>query len=824
VTLAKDLRAALPSCASRLFCAGLLALTLATQVRAQEDDTPRPPQRVAPSLLAAPPVHVPDGVEPPPDDLALDLVVTVALDGGVSAVELATPYRDDLDRAILDAARAMRFSPALRDGVPTLARIRFRYRVRTDRPGPPPLAVPEDPFAEPFESTTPESPSQLPEADAQPPQVETQAEAAVEPVFGARARVDPPEAGAATRITLRAEELSTVPGTLGEPLRVVAALPGVVRSPFGLGFFVVRGANFQNTGFLIDGFPVPLLYHFGAGPAVIPTLFVDRLHFYPGNYPVRWGRYTGGIVGIDVRTPRVRTYRIDVSLDLLRASATAIVPFDEGRGSVAIGFRRSYYELLFPLFIKGLDLQYTDYQGRVEYDFGRGFSGSLLILGSDDHLDQSGAIGGGATSSGSNSYIGINFQRAIARLDLRLDAESSLRLSGTVGRDGQFFGSNNVGQPSQRFGIESFTTGLRFDAHLRTLPWLAIDAGLDLAGSSVRIDVTAPAPAGLGEYPRPISDPQLISLRSAAARGLPGAYLEGVMDFEPVQISLGVRSDVLRYGTVTNGAVDPRLVVRWQIVREFLVKAATGIFTQPPLAIQTVATGGNPRLGVEHSFQNSLGTELDLPSWALHAEVNGYYSHMYDVARFSQRLVAGDDGQIRREFFRADGLGRAYGLEVLIRRPVEEGFYFWLSYTLSRSERTNSSGQWVLFNQDQEHVLNLVASYEYDGWRFGARFTLATGRPTAAITRGVYDADANSYDAVLDGQIARLPTYHQLDLRIDKEWQIGIVRGTVYLDVLNVYNAQNAEGVIYQYDYQRSTPLPGIPVVGTLGVQVRIEE
>jgi TonB family protein len=779
---------------------------------------------VPPRLIEAPPIELPEGTEPLPDDAAVELVVVVAPDGTVSEVELGASLRADVDALALEAARGMRFEPATRDGVAIPARIRFRYRIAVPEPPPDPAADP-GPDAPSAAGATGEATEPAPgSVDADTDTVtEPAAEPDAPPMFGARAEIDPPEAGAATRITLQAEELTTVPGTLGEPLRVVASLPGVVRSPFGLGFFVVRGANFQNTGFLIDGFPVPLLYHFGAGPAVIPSLMVERLHFYPGNYPLRYGRFSGGIVGVDTHVPDARSVRGDLSIDALRASGSLIVPFDEGRGAVMIGFRRSYYELLLPLFVDGLSLQYTDYQARIEYRWPSGFEASLFVLGSDDTLDQSGALGGGATTSaGTNTFIGINFQRVIARLGWRLGGGSTLRISGTVGRDGQEFGSNSVGQPSQRFAIETFNAAWRLDAAIEVAPWLTLNTGLDITGSATGVDVTAPAPTGLGEYPRPVFDPQLIHIRSVAARGAPGAYLEGILRFEPVEISLGVRGDLLRYGTTLQAALDPRIVARWRVIPEVMLKAGTGLFTQPPLAIQTIDAGGNPALGPERSWQSSVGTEVDLPL-DMHVEVNGYYSQMFDVARFSQRIVPGADGQPRREFFRADGEGRAYGLELLIRRPVQDGFYFWLSYTLSRSERLNNAGAWVLFNQDQEHVLNLVASYYIDGWRFGGRFVLASGRPTTVISGGIYDSDADAFDAISTGEITRLPTYHQLDLRIDREWDAGPVHGTVYLEVLNVYNATNSEGVIYQYDFQRSTPLPGIPIIGTLGLQVRIE-
>ncbi len=781
----------------------------------EAQDVSEAPALTPPRLLESPPLVLPEDAPPLPEDAAVELVLTIAADGTVSDAAISTSLREDIDPLALEAARSMRFEPATRDGQPIPARIRFRFRVSVPTPEPPPAETADTEAEADVDSSEDTEPS----AEAQSGTESAPEDTPSTPTFGARATIERPEPGATTRITLTGAELETVPGTFGEPLRVVAALPGVSRSPFGIGFFVVRGANFNNTGFMVDGFPIPILYHFGFGPAVIPTPFVERLRFYPGNYPVSFGRFSGGLIAIDTTAPTARNLRIELSVDALRAAASVVVPWDDGRGVIALGFRRSYYEFLIPLFIDGLSLQYTDYQVRAQYRWDSGMTASVFLLGSDDTLDQSGAIGGGTTSEGSNTAIGINFQRVIARVAWRLGGGSTLSLAGTVGRDGTFFGSRAVGQASQNLNLETYNTGLRLDLSLNLASWLTFNTGLDLAGGATQIYVTAPAPAGLGEYPRPTFDPQLITLRSTAARSTSGAYFEGVLRFDPVEISLGLRLDILRYGATTIVAPDPRLVARWHILPELMIKAGTGLFTQPPIPIQTLSTGGNPLLGPQRSWQTSAGTEIDLPL-DIDVEVNGFYSHMFDIARFSQELVPGPDGMPRREFFRADQEGRAYGLEVLIRRPVEDGLYAWISYTLSRSERVDSEGRWQLFNQDQEHVLNLVASYYIDGWRFGGRFTLATGRPSAVIDSARYDADANDYDPNVTTDRVRLPIYHQLDLRIDRDFNIdNIIRGTVYLDIMNAYYAQNTEGVIYQYDYARSVPLPGIPILGTLGIR-----
>jgi hypothetical protein len=132
-------------------------------------------------------------------------------------------------------------------------------------------------------------------------------------------------------------------------------------------------------------------------------------------------------------------------------------------------------------------------------------------------------------------------------------------------------------------------------------------------------------------------------------------------------------------------------------------------------------------------------------------------------------------------------------------------------------------GETLPFFFDQRHVLNIALSYAWQKWRFGTRLQLATGRPTRPINGAAYDADENDYDAIRGGFSARLPAFHQLDVRIDRdfEWSRS-VRGSVYLDVLNVLNTQNTEGYLYQYDLQKQARLPSLPILPTLGFRLEM--
>jgi outer membrane receptor protein involved in Fe transport len=296
--------------------------------------------------------------------------------------------------------------------------------------------------------------------------------------------------------------------------------------------------------------------------------------------------------------------------------------------------------------------------------------------------------------------------------------------------------------------------------------------------------------------------------------------------FGRFEISAGLRANYFRYGDVSTWRFDPRTVVRFRLFEGVKLKAATGLFSEPPLPFQLTRGAANPKLAPQRAWQNSVGAELQLPA-ALEIDTTLFYSAMYDIARSSGQLQQDENGNVARPFFESDGRGRAYGWELMLRRRAEKGLFGWISYTLSRSERFLEGGDSVVFAFDQTHVLNLALSYAVSGWTFGARFTLATGRPVGDILdptgRTKFDADEDDFDPDSGGKTTRLPTFHQLDVRIDRDFVLGRVRGSVYLDVINVYNSPNSEGWRYSYNFTQRGRVPGLPLLPTIGVRAMFE-
>ncbi|MBW2278363.1 MAG: hypothetical protein JRF63_12790, partial [Deltaproteobacteria bacterium] len=162
-----------------------------------------------------------------------------------------------------------------------------------------------------------------------------------------------------------------------------------------------------------------------------------------------------------------------------------------------------------------------------------------------------------------------------------------------------------------------------------------------------------------------------------------------------------------------------------------------------------------------------------------------------------------------------------YGLEFLLKHQPTDRFFGWLSYTLMKSERVDHPGEAKrLFDYDQTHILTLVASAVLGrGWEAGVRFRLVSGNPDTPILGSIYDADSDIYWPVYGRTNSdRLPMFHQLDVRIDKNWEWKYLKFAVYIDVQNVYNQKNVEGFQYSYDYSKRVYFTGLPILPSLGL------
>ena len=108
-----------------------------------------------------------------------------------------------------------------------------------------------------------------------------------------------------------------------------------------------------------------------------------------------------------------------------------------------------------------------------------------------------------------------------------------------------------------------------------------------------------------------------------------------------------------------------------------------------------------------------------------------------------------------------------------------------------RSERRKDDGSgYRPFDFDQTHVLTVLGQYKLTNtWEVGARFQYSTGRPQTPFTGSVYNSDTDSYEGIPgESNSARVPPYHRLDLRVDRNWIFDTWILSAYFEIQNVYN------------------------------------
>ncbi len=173
----------------------------------------------------------------------------------------------------------------------------------------------------------------------------------------------------------------------------------------------------------------------------------------------------------------------------------------------------------------------------------------------------------------------------------------------------------------------------------------------------------------------------------------------------------------------------------------------------------------------------------------------------------------------------SEGIGRAYGVQLLLRQQPWHGVFGWVAYTMSRSERRDTpSSSWRLFDYDQPQVLTAVATKEIGAWTVGARFRVATGLPRTPVAGAFYDTKDDAYQPVFGAQNSiRLPTFEQLDLRVDRSFLLGSrARMLIYVEGLNVLNRGNGEEYTYNVDYSRRGTVTGLPVIAVVGARFEL--
>lgn len=494
--------------------------------------------------------------------------------------------------------------------------------------------------------------------------------------------------------------------------------------------------------------------------------------------------------------------------------ARAIVEGPLGHGfSFFLAGQRSWLDLVFTPILRAQGEEQTalphwaDYQAAVQKDFTRDSSLRVLFFGSSDGLDIVDPVANASdpSLSGALGYH-TSFWRVQANLVSLLSSSTRLKWTAAYGSDRLALGLGTNLIDATLHPLSS-----RAELSQRIMGGLRANLGFDALYTVYDFSLQLPAPTRPGI---PSGGPGQPQVRSTGAASLvqPGVY--GELELVPwvgSRIVPGLRGDYDR--TTATWDVSPRLFLRQELSSTFpktTLKGGAGLYFQPPGPLDTAPNLGQGGLTSNRSQHYDLGFEQQFTS-QLELSLDCFYK------RFDRLVVSNAQNA---------GTGSAYGLEWLLRYKPDGRFFGFLAYTLSRSERRDVPEEPShRFQFDQTHVLTLVANYKLGrGWQLGGRFRVTSGDLYTPMSTGAYNASSGSQlgVAAFPPFNSRLPTFNQFDLRIEKTRAFRDLRSTVFLDLQNVYNANNPLGVSYNYNYTRSAYTRGLPLLPILGIRVEM--
>ena len=632
------------------------------------------------------------------------------------------------------------------------------------------------------------------------------------------------------------DEIEKNPGGNRDISKVIQSFPGVASTPAFRNDVIVRGGGPNENRFYIDNVEIPYLNHFSTqgasgGPVgIINVDFVQSVDFLSGAFPASKGNALSSILNfsfIDGNKDKMK-YRATVGASDL--GLTLDGPTGD-KGTLLMSLRRSYLQFLFSALKLPFLPTYTDFQIKYKIRLDPKNELTIIGLGAKDDFN----LNLKANETELQRYI----------LDYLPVQEQYSYIAGLVFKHYRSNGydtwvlSRNYLNNSQ----EKYLNNIEADTN-KVLDYLSGEGEI-----KARYERTIIAENGLrigfgGGY-------EYAHYRNSTYRRLYSGNLPEIeVDYntnlkfskfslfgqisksyfeEKLNLSFGLRTDANNYSSDMSNPfnqLSPRISASYFINPILNLNFSTGRYYQLP---PYTALGYSNLQGELINKQNNLkyiaadhfvmGLEL-LPKENIQLAVEGFYKK-YSKYPFSVRdsvplsSKSAEYGIFGDEELVSVSNGRAYGFEILGRLREFKKTNLVFSYTFVRSEFEDTYSVMIPSSWDNKHLFSLTGTKKFNrNWDLGLKWRFVGGAPYTP-----YDYEKSSYKLAWDIQgrayldyskfnTLRLKAFHQLDVRVDKQYFFNNWSLMLYVDIQNLYNFQADQPPLLI----RETDSNGVPV------------
>ncbi len=643
-------------------------------------------------------------------------------------------------------------------------------------------------------------------------------------------------------------EIEKSPGAGRDISRIVRGYPGVAFSPVGYrNDLIVRGGGPSENRFYMDGIEIPNINHFATqgatgGPvSIVNADLVREIKFYTGAFPADRSGALSSVLDFKLRDGLAERNSLKATLGASEAALSGSGHIGS-KTTYLYSIRQSYLQLLFKMIGLPFLPNYVDGQVKVKTRITPHDELTVMALGGIDRMKLNMDLLGEDESSDYilsylptieqetftlgavyKHYAGHHTQTYVLSHNYLNNRNHKYRDNDESSDDNLIFRLKSTEQKTTfRFENKStWTSGwtLRSGAELNYIDYANRERRMLQSGGMTLYDVNMGLVAYGGSMAVDYSDPN-------------GQWTT----------SLGVRMDGNDYSSRMNRPwtqISPRAAFRYFFSPKWSAAATVGWYHQlPPYTALGFKNEQNLLLNKDLRYMNMLQTGLGgewkpNANWAISLE--GFYKA---YRRVPLSVVDGipltckgtDYGVVGSEELISTAQGRAYGIEALLRWTLPERLNLTGSFTWYKSEyRANSHASYISSAWDNRYILNMSGTYDLPRkWSVGFRLSCIGGAPYTPYDEelsssvpywNIHGKSAYDYSRY---NTERLPSYAQLDLRVDKDfffkrWRLGL-----YLDIQNVTTSK-----LRQQDVFMSTGVvanPDEPFASQRYVMKRIEQ
>ena len=611
-------------------------------------------------------------------------------------------------------------------------------------------------------------------------------------------------------------EIERNPGGNRDISKVIQSLPGVAFTTVERNDVIIRGGGPNENRFYLDGVEIPNLNHFATqgssgGPVGIINIdFIREVEMYSSAFPANRGNALSSVFEFRQIKGDSEKFNFRGTVGASDLAVAVDGPLSQST-TMIFSVRRSYLQLLFTLLELPFLPTYNDFQFKTDTKLSDKSELSFIGLGALDQFKLNLDANDTEEQRYILDYLPVNEQwnytlGAVYRR-FRDNGFDRLVLSRNMLRNFSYkYPDNDESQP-RIFDYESdeIENKIRYERTLQAGPYRII---YGLGGEYAKYlnytyrEVFIQNQPGVIEYDSFI-DIYKYNLFTQLTRN----FLN-----DRLSMSLGVRTDGNSYSSnMANPLrqISPRLSASYRLRENLSLNASTGRYYQLP-AYTTLGYRDND--GVLKNKENNLtyigvdhyvgGFEY-LPTSQSLITIEGFYKNYHNYP-FSVRdqvplgSKAIDFGIFGDEEVTSESEGRAYGAELLFREQRFKGLNIILSYTFVRSEFKSKTGEYLPSAWDSRHIANLTVTQQLPrNWDIGAKWRFSGGAPYTPYDIGLSEQVA-AWDVQRQGYLDysffnanRLSPFHQLDIRIDKQFFFDNFSLMFYLDVQNVYVFQS---------------------------------